>query len=239
MEYSIHDLRKCIIDYLTFNSGKIKSFKCIYSDITKPGSSHMCMELIDDKKNNRIIFMATCYNLLCDNIYKFNKDDILYLIHSCDLLENNFSNDITSVTSNELVNSFNLDFILDIATNIDLSHLITVDECLMRYAISNNKVDKLIKLMDIYKINYDDKFDGYTVIDIAVMNNNTIMVREIMKLTIQRLEKNINTIKLNNTKLTGLNFALKNRLEANLSIILYGGIFCVSYSLYALVKFFF
>lgn len=256
MDHKVAELDTCVFDYLTSHPDEPKSFTQIYNDISGT-TGHRCSELQNmfNRQKYKDLFMTICYTLdnKWDNIHKIYINDKPYLIFSNKPkaeVVTEFQN-IGHTNSIFIDNATPLEYdnIIDYMTSADDTYPefsfvddLNIDENLLQYLVKKNKIEKLKKILALYDINLNEKVNGKTLLDCAVENNYTEMVKELM---IQEMnnqkneyEANIKKLKKLNTKLQDekiildlQNKTLKNELANQSSVGAYmgGGFFVIMF----------
>lgn len=196
MNYSVCDLKKCIVNYLIECADRPKTFDQIYSDITSDGG-HRCSELISSNKTEEYanMFIMICQYLSSEykNIYKIFRDNVPYLVYSVKPINDIVYNDMDiqlSLYNNYLCSpdtfkdkiggmiEYIIDHISDEEMVISLESPIYNGDNLLQYLVRMNDMNKIKIIAEHYKfIVYEEDSLSSMLIDIAIENGYAEMVK--------------------------------------------------------------
>jgi len=256
MDHKIAELDTCVFDYLVSHPDEPKSFTQIYNEISGT-TGHRCSELQHqfNRQKYKDLFMTICYTLdnKWDNIHKIFINDKPYLLFS-NRPRSEVMTEFQGISHNnsifiDTVNPLEYDNIIDYMIADDDTHPefnfvddLNIDGNILQYLVKKNKIDKLKKILELYDINLNEKVNGKTLLDFAIENNYTEMVKELMNQELQNqkneYEANIKELKKLNTRLQGekrildlQNKTLKNQLANQMHPSAYvgGGFFVIMF----------
>ena len=227
MDHKIEELDACIFDYLSSHPDTPKSFTQIFNDISGT-SGHRCSQLMDlsNRKKYRDLFTTTCYTMdnKWKNIHKVFKNDIPYLVFSTknrsDVMINCGNLPITIDLTGGQQDIFELDSAIDYMLDsserqgdFDFSLQLNTNENLIQYLVRKNKLDKLRKLLKLFDVKINEKFNGKTLVETAMENGSIEVVKELMDLDFNNkkyeLDTTIKDLRKCNTILQNENALLK------------------------------
>lgn len=219
MDHSLKELDSCIFDFLVDNHDQLKSFEQIFTGISGD-TGHRCSALKDEANKNK--FLALCFTLDVNynNIHKIFVKNEPYLIYSTksklEIHQNfniYFKKRNLSLESNtfDIINIVN--YIIDNVddySECDFYCDINENESLIEYLIKLNKVDMVTKILNLFYIDLSMKNNnGKSLLDIAIDNNNGLMVFKLMEIDyddkILELNTYNNELKEYNAKLLQIN----------------------------------
>jgi len=201
MDHKIEELDACIFDYLSSHPDIPRSFTQIFNDISG-STGHRCSQLMDlsNRKKYRDLFITTCYTMdnKWKNVHKIFKNDVPHLVFSTKsrsevMLEFNNTKFYTDTYNGEMPYMLDTDIIEidsaidymldndDMPYDFDFSLQLNPNENLVQYLVKKNKLDKLKKVLELFDVKLDEKFNGKTLVDTAIESGNIEMVKELME----------------------------------------------------------
>jgi hypothetical protein len=196
MDYSIDRLDECVFDYLVANMDAPKSLYEIYDAITSE-TGLRCPELYGNLLTiptcEQLRFFTVCYTLDTNYkyIYKFIKNNTVYLMYSCDFSDDkNYDYNIAPAPTIFQLNTFYcggftnnegwMAYIMNIMNN---GPPIMYNGSLMEHCIKTNNLDLLDKLTEKYGVYNSD--DYCKMLKLALHKSDYPMTNKIINLQLK------------------------------------------------------